>query len=201
MKTPQELDKIYNRLPKEKTELSVEKVELNTLSDLTKSDTKIKSFLKKYSKILAEVKEFSKTINRAKEFLDEGQKLEQANVKIAQKFVAEFKELGLPLGDLRNVKAFMENGKVISSKNNQEIMYLHFINWKSTIKKNEISYNTNAKSFIISYNSIHNKKNKKYRIIINSFKNIFWGYWVKESRQIFYLKIIKNYKKFSLMKK
>jgi len=113
MKTPQELDKIYNRLPKEKTELSVEKVELNTLSDLTKSDTKIKSFLKKYSKILAEVKEFSKTINRAKEFLDEGQKLEQANVKIAQKFVAEFKELGLPLGDLRNVKAFMENGKVI----------------------------------------------------------------------------------------
>tara|TARA_B110000467_G_C18319370_1_gene483937 strand:- start:599 stop:1234 length:636 start_codon:yes stop_codon:yes gene_type:complete len=95
-----------------------------------------------------------------------------------------------------------KNGKVISSKTNQEIMYLHFINWKSTIKKNEISYNTNAKSFIISYNSIHNKKNKKYRIIINNFKNTFWGYWVKKSRRVFYYNFFKkcNFLKKSLKK-
>jgi predicted transcriptional regulator len=34
MKTPQELDKIYNRLPQEKTELSVEKVELSLIKEL-----------------------------------------------------------------------------------------------------------------------------------------------------------------------
>ena len=34
MKTPFDLDKIYNKLPKEKTELSVEKVELSLIKEL-----------------------------------------------------------------------------------------------------------------------------------------------------------------------
>ena len=36
MKTPQDLDKIYNKLPKEKTELSVNKVELGIADEITK---------------------------------------------------------------------------------------------------------------------------------------------------------------------
>ena len=47
MKTPQELDKIYNKLPKEKIELSVEKVELarkpqSILNDIEKLDQKMR---------------------------------------------------------------------------------------------------------------------------------------------------------------
>tara|TARA_R110001592_G_scaffold100715_1_gene285635 strand:- start:433 stop:795 length:363 start_codon:yes stop_codon:yes gene_type:complete len=34
MKTPFDLDKIYNKLPQEKTELSIEKVELGAIDDL-----------------------------------------------------------------------------------------------------------------------------------------------------------------------
>ena len=34
MKTPNELKKIYNRLPKDKTELAIHKVELNLVQDL-----------------------------------------------------------------------------------------------------------------------------------------------------------------------
>ena len=40
MKTPFDLDKIYNKLPKEKTELSVKKVELAIMKDLQKATNK-----------------------------------------------------------------------------------------------------------------------------------------------------------------
>ena len=100
-------------------------------------------------------------------------------------------------------KWLWKNGKVINYINNQEIMYLHFINWKNTINKNEIYYNINTKSFFVSFNRIHRKKNKKFIIIINKFKNIFFGYWVKESRRIFYYNFFKKYNflKKSLKKK
>lgn len=41
MKTPKELDKIYNRLPKDKTELAIHKVELNLVQDLNKLNDEI----------------------------------------------------------------------------------------------------------------------------------------------------------------
>ena len=40
------------------------------------------------------------------------------NVKIGKKFVSEFKELGLPLGDIKNVKEFMENARIRTDLDN-----------------------------------------------------------------------------------
>ena len=56
-------------------------------------------------------------------------------------------------------------------------MYLHFINWKNKIIKNEVIYANSLDSFIISYNGIHIKQNNRISIICNRIKNIFFGYW------------------------
>ena len=110
-----ELNKIFSMI---KTELKSEKVELSTLSDLSKSTTEIKSFLKIYKTIVKEVEKASELIKQAKKLNDEGYSLSNANVKIGRKFVSEFKELGLPLGDIGNVKEFMENGRIRTDLDN-----------------------------------------------------------------------------------
>jgi len=110
-----ELNKIFSMI---KTELKSEKVELSTLSDLSKSTTEIKSFLKRYKTIVKEVEKASELIKQAKKLNDEGYSLSNANVKIGRKFVSEFKELGLPLGDIGNVKEFMENGRIRTDLDN-----------------------------------------------------------------------------------
>jgi len=107
---------IQTELKSEKVEL--EKVELSTLSDLSKSTTKIKSFLKRYKTIVKEVEKASELIKQAKKLNDEGYSLSNANVKIGKKFVSEFKELGLPLGDIKNVKEFMENARIRTDLDN-----------------------------------------------------------------------------------
>jgi len=107
---------IQTELKSEKVEL--EKVELSTLSDLSKSTTKIKSFLKKYETIVKEVEKASELIKQAKKLNDEGYSLSNANVKIGTKFVSEFKELGLPLGDIKNVKEFMQNSRIRTDLDN-----------------------------------------------------------------------------------
>tara|TARA_R110002167_G_scaffold361892_1_gene580593 strand:- start:42 stop:416 length:375 start_codon:yes stop_codon:yes gene_type:complete len=110
-----ELNKVFSMI---KTELKSEKVELSTLSDLSKSTTEIKSFLKRYKTIVKEVEKASELIKQAKKLNDEGYSLSNANVKIGRKFVSEFKELGLPLGDIGNVKEFMENGRIRTDLDN-----------------------------------------------------------------------------------
>ena len=109
------INKIFSMI---QTELKSEKVELSTLSDLSKSTTKIKSFLKRYKTIVKEVEKASELIKQAKKLNDEGYSLSNANVKIGRKFVSEFKELGLPLGDIGNVKEFMENGRIRTDLDN-----------------------------------------------------------------------------------
>ena len=73
-----------------------------------------------------------------------------------------------------------ENGSVINTITKNEVMYLHFINWKNKITKNEAIYANSPESFIISYNGIHIKQNNRISIICNHIKNIFFGYWTTE---------------------
>jgi uncharacterized membrane protein (UPF0182 family) len=68
-------------------------------------------------------------------------------------------------------------------------MYLHFINWKKTMKKCEVKYLDNTKQFYISFSGIHINKHSCFEILFNDFKNIFNGYYKKEWRRIFRRKI------------
>jgi len=103
------LEKVFETL--NKVELKSEKVELSLLSDLAKSDNEIKSFIKKYEKIVVETEKAQQLLKEAKKMKDKGYSLSSENLKIGRKFVQEFKELGVPLSDLKNVKGFMDNSK------------------------------------------------------------------------------------------
>jgi hypothetical protein len=109
------LETIYKKLNSvEKTELETHKVEFSTLGDLEKSDNEIKSFVKKYEKIVVEAEKASQLLKDAKKMNDKGYSLASENLKIGRKFVQEFKELGLPLGDIKNVKGFTNNTKTFN---------------------------------------------------------------------------------------
>ena len=59
-------------------------------------------------------------------------------------------------------------------------MYLHFINWKITMRINEVKYKNYYEHFFISYNGIHLNRHNKIISFLNRFKNIFFGYWTFE---------------------
>jgi len=103
------LEKVFETL--NKVELKSEKVELSLLSDLAKSDNEIKSFIKKYEKIVVETEKAQQLLKEAKKMKDKGYSLSSENIKIGRKFVQEFKELGVPVSELKNVKGFMDNIK------------------------------------------------------------------------------------------
>ena len=105
------IERVLEVLNKEKVELKAEKVELSLLSDLAKSDNEIKSFIKKYEKIVVEAEKAQQLLKEAKKMNDKGYSLANENLKIGRKFVQEFKELGVPLSELKNVKGFMDNSK------------------------------------------------------------------------------------------
>lgn len=73
----------------------------------------------------------------------------------------------------------LKNGKVIN-----EVMYLHFINWKRTMKSCEVKYGDNPLQFYISYNGIHYKTHSSLAKALNGFKNLFGGYKKREYRRI-----------------
>jgi len=112
MKTPQELDKIYNRLPKEKTELSVEKVELAQY-DFTE-------FKKQYDKAFSNYRtDFRKSINQAKQSADLYFKvlndiLQDAD-KLADDFGNKAEDLGLEYRGTKPYQQFQEIKKIILS--------------------------------------------------------------------------------------
>lgn len=77
-----------------------------------------------------------------------------------------------------------ENGKMINTKTDQEVMYLHFINWKKSIRVCEVDFNNEVISFYISHNSIKIKSHSRIEKVWNTFKNFFIGYYAKEYRRI-----------------
>ena len=87
-----------------------------------------------------------------------------------------------------------QNGKMVDMHTKEEVMYLHFINWKKTMKECEIKYENNNQFFYISYSAIHLEKHSLLEIYFNSFTNLFNGYYKKEWRRIFRKKM-SSYKK------
>lgn len=81
-------------------------------------------------------------------------------------------------------KWLWKDGKMIDVITNEEVMYLHFINWKRTLKRCDVNYSDNPLQFYISYTGIHFNKHSSLVHIYNKFKNVINGYWVKERRRI-----------------
>lgn len=89
-------------------------------------------------------------------------------------------------------KWLWDKGSVFRLKKNKvehEVMYLHFINWKRTIKFSEVKYNDFPEEFYISYTGIHYRQHTRITIFLNYVKNIFNGYWVNDKRRIRKLKL------------
>lgn len=89
-------------------------------------------------------------------------------------------------------KWLWQDGKMLELKNGEpvnEFMYLHFINWKRYMKRCEVHYSDNPKEFYISFNGIHFKEHSKLAKELNSLKNIFDGYWVRDRRRLRRLKV------------
>ena len=88
MKTPFDLDKIYNKLPQEKTELSVEKVELarkpqSILSEANKLDSKLRGMESKVEKAYLNYKQSQKEwVSNLSNIEQDADKLEDDLVKI-----------------------------------------------------------------------------------------------------------------------
>src|SRR5690606_389503 len=71
-----------------------------------------------------------------------------------------------------------QNGKMGNTKTHQEDMYLHFINWKRTMKSSEVRYSDQPDNFYISYSKIHYEKHNTLKKMWNHFTNLFGGYYV-----------------------
>ena len=71
-------------------------------------------------------------------------------------------------------------GELNNIKSGKKIMYLHFINWKNSLKKSEVIFDEEPRSFIISYNKLHFKQHHSVQIVFNRIKNLIFGYWVRE---------------------
>ena len=94
-------------------------------------------------------------------------------------------------------KWLWKEGKMLEIKNGKpidEVMYLHFINWKRTLKYSEVRYNDEPKQFLISYNGMHYFRHSDWAILLNSIKNWFNGYEVRMRRKKLFLKL-KGFKK------
>ncbi|MNQ28269.1 hypothetical protein D3C85_415430 [compost metagenome] len=89
-----------------------------------------------------------------------------------------------------NGKIFEIYGKAVI----KEYMYLHFINWKKTMKKCEVKFTDLADYFYISYSSIHFKLHSDFEKGFITFKNLFIGYFVREKKRIFIKRLKKKLK-------
>lgn len=72
-----------------------------------------------------------------------------------------------------------QDGKVLNTKTHQEVMYLHFINWKRTMKHSEVTHSDQPDSFYISYSKMHYHKHNVLQKFWNGFTNLFDGYYVR----------------------
>lgn len=94
-------------------------------------------------------------------------------------------------------KWLWKDGKMLELKNGEpinEVMYLHFINWKRTMKYSEIKYSDQSKEFYISYNGMHYKAHSGFAKAMNGVKNIFAGYYALLFRKRFLKEIKKKIK-------
>lgn len=79
-------------------------------------------------------------------------------------------------------KWLWKDGKMLGLENGNytnEIMYLHFINWKKTMKRSEVKLSHLTDCFYISYSSIHFQLHSNFENRMNRFKNLFDGFYVR----------------------
>ncbi|WP_178984747.1 DUF6625 family protein [Winogradskyella helgolandensis] len=82
-----------------------------------------------------------------------------------------------------------QNGTMINAQTQDEVMYLHFINWKRTMRCCNINFTDTETSFFISNTGMHYQPHTKLEHLLNRFKNVLMGYWVQEKRRKRKLKI------------
>lgn len=75
------------------------------------------------------------------------------------------------------------DGKMINTQTQEEVMYLHFINWKRTMKYSEIIYSDKPQQFYISYSGMHYNLHSKFKHCYNNISNVFNGYYINEKRR------------------
>lgn len=73
----------------------------------------------------------------------------------------------------------------------KEYMYLHFINWKRTMRFCEVTFTDKESSFYISNTGMHYQPHTKLQHVLNRFKNVFNGYYAILSRKRFIKRIKK----------
>lgn len=95
---------------------------------------------------------------------------------------------------------FWDNGRMINTQTGEEIMYLHFINWKRTMKKCEIRYSDQPDRFYISYSKIHFQPHTTLQKMWNNFTNLFDGYYVRLKKNNFKRKVKKGKNIFKIYK-
>jgi hypothetical protein len=84
---------------------------------------------------------------------------------------------------------YWKEGQLTNTQTGKEVMYLHFINWKRTMRLSEVSYQDKPKPFYISYQGLHYQKYSNFKLILNTFKNVFFGYYKEQNRRLLKLKI------------
>jgi hypothetical protein len=84
------------------------------------------------------------------------------------------------------------DGQLLNTKTQEEVMYLHFINWKRTMSFSEVNYTEDPKSFYVSYLGMHYKPFSKLRLRLNAVKNVFFGYNIRMKRKKIQKKIKKK---------
>lgn len=94
-------------------------------------------------------------------------------------------------------KWLWEDGNIFEIKKQgelEEVAYLHFINWKKTMKTCEVCFTDTPTRFYISYTAIHLKKHSNFEKCRNSIKNLYDGYYIRLWKK-------KNFKKIKKIKK
>jgi len=95
-------------------------------------------------------------------------------------------------------KWLWKEGKMLELKDGKainEVMYLHFINWKRTMKSSEIKYVDQPQQFYISFTGVHYNTHSGFVKIVNWVKNLFDGYDVRMKRRNYRHKISRVKKK------
>lgn len=87
-----------------------------------------------------------------------------------------------------------KSGQMLDTHTQDEVLYLHFINWKRTLTSSEVVYTKAPESFYISYSGIHHTQHHPFDFVWNGLYRFFNGYYRREWRRLF-LKKIASYSK------
>jgi len=120
MKTPQELKKIFNRLPKEKVEL--EKVELGSLDEIEDSIKIFKNVAQLESNVVTSI---AKALQEYKSVVSKAEKIVSTSEKLTNKVKSQAKELGV---DPKEIGKYNVLQNFIKSQNDIKQRYKKALN-------------------------------------------------------------------------